>query len=283
MHSAKMKKYLIAFLLVCLFAFPASSAQDVVEVDSAESFVNAIASGATIRIKPGRYDISEAAGVGSGSVVEWADTGDGAALTIKGVRDLTIEGGGASNTELVTSSSGAEVLAFEGCENITIKGVSLGHVPADDIQGWVLTFSDVAGVILNDVEIRGVGEVFGLHTSGVSDLKATDLVTSELGTLLTDTINAAFTGATFSIDSGNAIAGGGDVLDGVTFDRCTFEHKRLRSDNGELVPTIGLAGGVKLVNVKVKDSEVVTEDDPCEVEELFSGGVELANVTIRKK
>lgn len=277
------KKLLLALLLVCLFAFPASSAQDVVLVDSAESFVKAIASGATIRIKPGRYDISEAAGKGSGSAVEWVDTGDGLGLTIKGVRGLTIEGGGASNTELFTASSGAEVIAFEECENITLKGVSLGHVPADDIQGWVLTFTDVAGVTLHDVEIRGSGEVFGLHTSGVSDLKATDLVASGAASLLTDTTNAAFTGAKFSLDSGSAIAGGGDVLDGVTFDRCTFDRKRLRGDDGELVPTIGLAGDKMLVNVKVKDSEVVTEDDPCEVEELFAGGVELENVTIRKK
>lgn len=277
------KKLLLAFLLVCLSAFPASSAQDVIEVDSAESFVKAIASGATIKIKPGRYDISEAAGTRSGSAVEWVDTGEGMGLTIKGVHDLTIEGGGASNTELFTASRGAEVLAFEECENITLKGVSLGHVPADDIQGWILAFTNVAGVGLHDVEIRGRGEAFGLYTSSVSDLKATDLIASDLASLLTDTMNATFTGAKFSLDRGSVIAGGGDVLDGVTFDRCTFERKRLRSDDGDLVPTIGLAGDMELTNVKVKESEVVTEDDPCEVEELFPGVVELEDVTIRKR
>lgn len=276
-----MKNIFLVFWVICLLALPACAAQDVIEVDSAEAFVEAIASGVTIRIKPGRYDLTEAAGKGSSPAVTWEEVYDGMQLNITGVRDLTIEGSGAANTEIVVTPMYADVIAFADCENIAIKGLTMGHVETGDCSGNVLTFTNVKGVTLDDVDLYGCG-VIGIEMRGVSGLKVTRSVIRDCSwnmMEMTDVSSASFVDTRFRHSSG-MIYGGGKISD-ITFERCTFEQKKLWGEEGPW-PTIDFLrwGESEAKNVKVVNSVVVTEDDPIAIEDLFFG-VETENVTIK--
>jgi hypothetical protein len=143
---------------------------DVTGVSSVEELVEAIRPQARIRIKPGRYNLSEylsafpnardyEAWNAAHDYVQILDAYDGLELLIKDVTELSIEGGSddPADTELVTESRYAAVLNFSGCTGIELRSLTMGHTEGADCSGDVLCFNDTKSIFLHAVDLYGCG------------------------------------------------------------------------------------------------------------------------------
>ncbi len=143
-----------------------------VTVSNVDELLAAIAPNTTIRIEAGEYDLSEAEyyGVPISEYYGWSEGYDGPQLVISGVDGLTIEGAGADVTELLAVPRSAEIIHFFRCEDLTVSGLTAGHVEMDTGCGaGVLGFEDCARV-----EVSGCG-LFGCGTEGVTARWCRDL------------------------------------------------------------------------------------------------------------
>ncbi|MBR6345232.1 MAG: right-handed parallel beta-helix repeat-containing protein, partial [Lachnospiraceae bacterium] len=81
---------------------------------------------------------------------------DGLELVIKDVEDLTIMS--EYEVELQVEPRYACVLNFEGCEDITLQGITMGHTDGEGYcSGAVLNFSDCDGVDISGMDLYGCG------------------------------------------------------------------------------------------------------------------------------
>lgn len=146
--------------------------RDYVTVSNVDEFLAAIAPNTTIRMEAGEYDLSEAEyyGVPISEYYGWSEGYDGPQLVISGVDGLTIEGAGADVTELLAVPRSAEIIHFFRCEDLTVSGLTAGHVEMDTGCGaGVLGFEDC-----ERVEVSGCG-LFGCGTEGVTARRCRDL------------------------------------------------------------------------------------------------------------
>jgi hypothetical protein len=133
-----------------------------IRVKTAQEFVDAIGPNTKIILEPGRYDLSDLESsspyVYSRDISELSDLNLGVQLFINNVNNLTIEGAGTAQTELVTRYAYANVLNFISCNNITIRGIKAGHdVEKGDCLGGVFSFSGLDGVKIIDSYLYGCG------------------------------------------------------------------------------------------------------------------------------
>lgn len=147
---------------------PATAAQDCVVVNSVDGLLSAIAPGATILLEPGRYDLTTASnyGMDTGSLdYYWAEKGTDYELTLTGVYNLTIRGGGRENTEIVTQPRYVNVLALDSCRNVTLEGFNAGHTDGAECAGGVVYAKDCEKLDLQNLGLYGCGTI-GLWTDG---------------------------------------------------------------------------------------------------------------------
>jgi len=205
-------------------------------VDTVENLLRAIRPGASILLEPGLYDMSEymvkAYGAADFKVdgveyVELRQCADGVELVIKNVPDLSIEGGTyiCGDTELTIDPRHGTVLTFEGCSNLTLSDMTLGHADLGDCSGDVIDLVRCADVRLFNMDLYGCGAV-GLDIgSGTENVFV-------YNTVIHDCSEGALSiyGCTGDIIFSRCIftgsAGGGwyDPTDtsSLTFDRCAF-------------------------------------------------------------
>ena len=138
--------------------------QTSVTVTTADAFLAAIASNTEIIVDAPLIDWSTATGYGTaaGAHYRWEDPFDGPELIISGVSNLTIRGAGADHTVNVLSAVPryANVLSFENCSNIMVKGLTVGHVeePGSCIGG-VLKFRNCQDLLVEDCGLFGCGTI----------------------------------------------------------------------------------------------------------------------------
>lgn len=114
--------------------------EEIVEVDNVEDFLEAIQPGATIKVKPGYYNLSDyIEKIWSEQGEEWNqkhpyvelhECWDGSIeVAIQDVKDLSIFADleEAVITELVVETRAGAVLNFEDCNNISLYGLTMGH------------------------------------------------------------------------------------------------------------------------------------------------------------
>jgi len=157
-----------------------------------------------------------------GGYLTWEEVFDGYELIIKEVKNLTIRCGPSGS--LVTGPRYSFVLNFQGCEGITLEGLTAGHTEGGTCTGGVLRFADCKDIQINDCNLYGCGtegllleNVDGLSMEGGSIYECTYDIMSVVGGT-----NLAFRGCTFRdnreftlINLGNAEA--------VSFEDCLFE------------------------------------------------------------
>jgi len=143
---------------------------EVVEVDSVEEFLEAIQPGATIKIQPGYYNLSE--------YIEktWSEQGEewnqkhpyvdlyecwdgGIEVAIQDVQDLSVFADleGAVVTELVVETRAGAVLNFEDCSNIFLHGLTMGHTQDGACDSSVISFRNTTNVYLTAMDLYGCG------------------------------------------------------------------------------------------------------------------------------
>ena len=151
---------------------PQRADQEIIYVDSAEAFLEAIAPDTSIILQPGYYNFSECLEElwekgekqwnKAHPYVKLQECFDGTEVVIRDVQRLSIGGSGASaeDTVIVADPRYAKVFNFENCTNLTLNNLMMGHTETGVCFGNVLDFYDCKAVSMNNVDLYGCG-VFG--------------------------------------------------------------------------------------------------------------------------
>lgn len=152
------------------------SALESVTVSTVDEFLAAIAPGANIVLKDGDYNLTRASNyprksenerweeITEGKVTQgsdyyhWAPCYDGYSLSISGVNNLTIQGEEGASVQIITSPRYADVLHFEGCQDINLRNLTVGHtIEKGSCTGGVLDFEGTANVVVDGCALYGCG------------------------------------------------------------------------------------------------------------------------------
>lgn len=137
--------------------------QNSVTVTTADEFLAAIAPDTEIIVDAQLIDLSEATDYGkivSGQYYYWNETFDGPELYIDGVSNVTIRGSGEDHNANVISSMPrySNVLTFQNCSNIMVKGLTAGHTEEPGYcMGGVLCFMNSQDILVEDCGLFGCG------------------------------------------------------------------------------------------------------------------------------
>lgn len=127
-------KKLILFISVFYTSLAFSQTNEVITVDNADEFVNALGPDRTIQLKGSTIYLSEIPSTKKGDYFYLREAESGFHLYITGVNNLKIIGSGTTPIEIV-SKPGSWVLSMEKCNNIHIENISFGHAPNTTTMG----------------------------------------------------------------------------------------------------------------------------------------------------
>ena len=149
-----------------------------IAVTTVNEFLAAIGPDRTIVLRGETFSLASADnyGDGVGRYYRWEETYDGPQLVITGATNLTIraEGTDPAATTLTATPRYADVIAFMGCDNVRISGLTLGHTEGpSECSGAVLNFENCVGVTVDNCRLYGCGTM-GVNASYARDLKVTD-------------------------------------------------------------------------------------------------------------
>lgn len=143
-------------------------------VKTVDDLLAAIAPGAEINLEAGTYNLSAAVDYGKDTAseyYEWISVGDGYALRLVGVDNLTIRGSGMDATTLSAEPRYADVMVLLNCDNVTLEDFTAGHTEgASECTGGVLALQGCRGIAMNQVGLYGCGVngVDAQHCSNIS-------------------------------------------------------------------------------------------------------------------
>ena len=167
-----------------------------VHVMTVDEFLAAIAPDTTIYLEPGVYDLSTAAGCGVTETdrYRWDLRFDGPSLVITGVDGLTIEGAGAESVTIAAVPRYADVLGFERCAGLTLRGFTAGHTEEKGYcAGGVLYFDLCDDAVIDGCALFGCG-IMGITASNCDDMNVsnTEIYDCEYGAVTLNDSNAVF-------------------------------------------------------------------------------------------
>lgn len=147
-----------------------------VRVSNVDELLGALGSGITVILAKGTYDLTTAADYGTavtGKAYTWEEVYDGFQLVVHNSENLTLCADDADNTSVITTPRYAQVILFDGCTNITVKDITLGHTPEGVCGGAVLEFDNCTGCTVDDCHLYGCG-IWGVSILYSSDMTVTD-------------------------------------------------------------------------------------------------------------
>ena len=167
-----------------------------VHVTTVDEFLAAIAPDTTIYLEPGVYDLSTAAGCGVSRTerYHWELRFDGPSLVITGVDGLTIEGAGAESVTIAAVPRYADVLGFERCAGLTLRGFTAGHTEEKGYcTGGVLYFDLCDDAVIDGCALFGCG-IMGITAGSCADMNVsnTEIYDCEYGAVTLNDSNAVF-------------------------------------------------------------------------------------------
>ena len=167
-----------------------------VHVTTVDEFLAAIAPDTTIYLEPGVYDLSTAAGCGITETdrYRWDLRFDGPSLVITGVDGLTIEGAGAESVTIAAVPRYADVLGFERCAGLTLRGFTAGHTEEKGYcTGGVLYFDLCDDAVIDGCALFGCG-IMGITAGSCADMNVsnTEIYDCEYGAVTLNDSNAVF-------------------------------------------------------------------------------------------
>ena len=167
-----------------------------VHVTTVDEFLAAIAPDTTIYLEPGVYDLSTAAGCGVTETdrYRWDLRFDGPSLVITGVDGLTIEGAGAESVTIAAVPRYADVLGFERCAGLTLRGFTAGHTEEKGYcTGGVLYFDLCDDAVIDGCALFGCG-IMGITAGNCDDMNVsnTEIYDCEYGAVTLNDSNAVF-------------------------------------------------------------------------------------------
>lgn len=171
-----------AALLGNVSIFACRAANKTIEVSTTQEFLNAIGNNRTIVIKEG-LDITSTLLESQNSnlrvsyeqikttskKVFFVDEFDGPELHIANVKNLTIVAG-EDIIVLMSDPRYADVISFERCTNLTIKGITFGHSEEGYCDNGVLGFTDCSHIVCDRLDMFGCGTE-GIEVNNCTDVK----------------------------------------------------------------------------------------------------------------
>ena len=157
-----------------------------VHVTTVDEFLAAIAPDTTIYLEPGVYDLSTAAGCGVTETdrYRWDLRFDGPSLVITGAESVTI----------AAVPRYADVLGFERCAGLTLRGFTAGHTEEKGYcTGGVLYFDLCDDAVIDGCALFGCG-IMGITASNCDDMNVsnTEIYDCEYGAVTLNDSNAVF-------------------------------------------------------------------------------------------
>lgn len=153
-----MKKKILIPLLFATFSCSAY-AQMEVNVTNATELVKALGPERTIVMQAGTYMLNDAVGITSDHV-SWNEQFDGSELVITSVNNLTIKAKG--KVSIIATPRYAWVMMFYYSDNVTIEGITAGHLESGYCTGGVFGFDHCRNVVISNCDLYGSG------TEGIS-------------------------------------------------------------------------------------------------------------------
>lgn len=204
-------------------------------VKTVDELLAAIAPGAEIYLEAGTYNLSAAADYGKDTdseYYEWISVGDGYALRLVGVDDLTIRGSGMDNTTLAAEPRYANVMTLLNCNNVTLEDFTAGHtVSAAECTGGVLALQGCRDITMNRIGLYGCG-VNGVAAQYCSNISIGD-------SRIYDCSSSAVTANESS---------------GVTVERCEVYNIGDRNYGGFAVFSVNQSSGVSISDNRIFDN-----------------------------
>lgn len=138
--------------------------QETVTVTTVDEFLAALGSNREIIIDAPMLDLSTATGyknMTGGENYDWSDPFDGPQLNIRNLDNLTIRGKDGKGANVISAVPRyAQVLCFEGCTNLTVKDVTLGHTKEPGYcAGGVLDLQRCTNVTVENTGLFGCGTI----------------------------------------------------------------------------------------------------------------------------
>ncbi len=128
-----------------------------IEVSSAEEFVAAVGSNRVLRLRAGKYRLSDVKQRYLKHLY-WREVHDGYELVVRNVRNLRIEAAEKGKVELLAEPAYAYVLAFEKSAGVELSGLVLGHSPSPGgCTGGVVQLSGCRDAVIRDCVLFGCG------------------------------------------------------------------------------------------------------------------------------
>lgn len=141
-------------------------AMDTLRVESADQFLDALASDHLVLLAPGNYDLSSASVLSAIENSKQENTeltenlfySSSSGLTVKGVKNMKILGTGNGSNDVVISSSQPEnyILTFLGCSNIEISNVRGQHgaLENEEYGSGIWFFNQCSRVTVSNNDLR---------------------------------------------------------------------------------------------------------------------------------
>ena len=138
--------------------------QETVTVTTVDEFLAALGSNREIIIDAPMLDLSTATGykdMTGGENYDWSDIYDGPQLNIRNLDNLTIRGKDGKGANVISAVPRyAQVLCFEGCTNLTLKDLTLGHTKEPGYcAGGVLDLQRCTNVTVENTGLFGCGTI----------------------------------------------------------------------------------------------------------------------------
>lgn len=238
----------------------------VIQVDDAQSFLNALKSRATIHVKENTIiNLSEVLNIHSyfsGTNKGWIDYMDeykgnaevisesvhnGRQLTLMNLHDITIIGG--YNSHIVVDPAYAFVLNFVNCQNIKLCNLTMGHTEEGYCTGGVIGLKSSINIKISDCDLYGCG-AYGLVADNSSSIEMNKTVIRDCsyGVMqLFDVKEAVFDGCDFIRNKEFAMVEVDSYCEDIMFSNC-----RLAQNKGLL---FALGAKLKLENCLIHHSD----------------------------
>ena len=203
---------------------PPPSSNEIV-VSDVKSFLNAIKSDVTIRLKAGDYDLESASAAMASNEyakVEPETINSSAGLTLKGINGLKLIG--EEGTRVITSDYIADVLRLVDCKDIEIKNIFFGHPKLALCIGGVIDLINSERIQFDNCTLHGCGTT-GIYTEGTNGLVVSNSTIQECTIGLVEAKNSSnfhFQDSKF-IKSHGSIGFDFKTTSNVKLDGCTIQ------------------------------------------------------------
>jgi len=195
-----------------------------VTVSTAEELIAALGSNRRILLEEGEYNLSTVnPSIVNNSSISYREAYDGLELLLDGVNNLTIQGAGDNQSEIVVEPRYAFIMSFQNSSNISIINIKAGHTEGGYCQGGVFSFENSSGIKIEDTLMYGCGTI-GLDLSYVSDMSVVNSSIYECtyGIITVDHSSGILFKDCIFRDNKGFIMVQVDQTSGFTIDSCSF-------------------------------------------------------------